>query len=106
MSVTDQSWLFCKPWPISGIKPFAGSEVQQWVKLRQQVAGVRASPQPKPDTHNVRAGGAEGVGPTGVQVSLVHWHQDTDEVEALCLWEKRTCHLKEHLRFQITSQPA
>lgn len=37
------------------------------------------------NTHNVGARGAEGVGPTDIEVGLVQGHQDSDEVEALSL---------------------
>lgn len=40
---------------------------------------------PEEDTHNVGACGAEGVGPTDIQVGLVQGHQDSDKVEALGL---------------------
>lgn len=36
-------------------------------------------------THNEGTGGAEGKGPTGVEVSGVVRDQDTNEVETLCL---------------------
>lgn len=45
-------------------------------------------PRPRPrrgDTHDVGAGGAEGVGPADVEVGLVQRHEDPDEVEAFGL---------------------
>lgn len=44
-----------------------------------------APPSSAGDTHDVGAGGAEGVGPADVEVGLVQRHEDADEVEAFGL---------------------
>lgn len=48
-------------------------------------------------THNEGTGGAEGKGPTGIEVSGIVRDQDTKEVETLCLERSREMRLSGQL---------